>query len=144
MASHPLTNFQMQKYYLNEPRFNGVYSRDNLPKRNFVECNSFGIKDEAYVTNLDEYSDIVTHWSDLYVQNNDVTCLDNFEVEHILKEFKTFIGNKNMKANIFRIKAYNSIMCRYYCTGFINYMLRRKTLTEFTNLFTTKNKNINK
>ena len=57
MLSHPLTNFEMQKYYQNEPRFNGVYSRDNLPKRNSVECNLFGIKDEAYVTNLDEYYD---------------------------------------------------------------------------------------
>ena len=57
MLPHPLTNFEIQKYYQNEPRFNGVYSRDNLPKRNSVECNSFGIKDEAYVTNLDEYYD---------------------------------------------------------------------------------------
>ena len=132
MLSHLLNNFEMQKYYQNEPRFNGVYSRDNLPKRNSVECNSFGIKDEAYVTNLDDYSDIVTHWSDLYVQNNDVTYIDNFEVEHILKESKTFIGNKNMKVNIFRIQANNSIMCKYYCIGFINYVLVGKTLTEFT------------
>ena len=49
---HPLTNFEIQKYYQNEPRFNGTYSRNNLPDK---------IKDEAYVTNLDEYSDIGTH-----------------------------------------------------------------------------------
>ena len=62
MPPYPLTNFEIKKYYQNEPRFNGVYSRDNLPK----------IKDGAYVINLDEYSDIRTHWVALYVQNNDV------------------------------------------------------------------------
>ena len=74
MPRHPLTNFEIQKYQ-NEPRFNGVYSRDNLPK----------IKDGAYVINLDEYFDIGTHWVALYVQNNDVTYFDLFGVEHISK-----------------------------------------------------------
>ena len=50
---HPLTNFEMQKYYQNEPIFNGAYSRNNLPDK---------IKDEAYVKNLDDCSDIETHW----------------------------------------------------------------------------------
>ena len=58
MLPHPLTNFEIQKYYQNKSRFNGVYSRDNLPK----------IKDGAYVINIDEYSDIGTHWVDLHVQ----------------------------------------------------------------------------
>ena len=57
---HPLTNIEIQKYYKNEPKFNGVYSRDNLSK----------IKDEAYITNLDEYSDIGTHWLALYINNS--------------------------------------------------------------------------
>ena len=48
MPPHPLTNFEIQKHYQNEPRFNGVYSRDNLRK----------IKDKAYIINLDEYSDM--------------------------------------------------------------------------------------
>ena len=95
MPPHPLTNFEIQKYYQNEPRFNGVYSRDNLQK----------IKDGAYIINLDEYSDIGTHWVALYVQNNDVTYFDSFGVEHIPKEIKTFIGNKNIKTNIFRTQA---------------------------------------
>ena len=60
MPPHPLTNFEIQKYYQNEPRFNGVYSRDNLTK----------IKDGAYIINLDKYSDIETHWVTLYVNNN--------------------------------------------------------------------------
>ena len=114
-----------KKYYQNEPRFNGVYLRDNLPR----------ITDGAYVINLDEYSDIVTHWVALYVQNNDVTYFDSFEAEHIPKEIETFTGNKNIKTNIFRIQAYDSIMCRYFCIGFIDFMLAGKTLTEFTNLF---------
>ena len=114
-----------KKYYQNEPRFNGVYLRDNLPR----------ITDGAYVINLDEYSDIVTHLVALYVQNNDVTYFDSFEAEHIPKEIETFTGNKNIKTNIFRIQAYDSIMCRYFGIGFIDFMLAGKTLTEFTNLF---------
>ena len=129
MSPHLLTNFEIQKYYQNESRFNGIYSRDNL-----IE-----IKDVAYVINLDEYSDIGTHWVALYLQNNNVTYFDSFDVEHIPKEIKTFINNKNVKTNIFRIQANDSIMCRYYCIGFIDFMLAGKTLTEYTNLFSQNN-----
>ena len=52
MPPHPLTNFEIQKYYQNEPKFNGVYSKENLPKRSSTECNSVEIKDGAYVINL--------------------------------------------------------------------------------------------
>ena len=90
----PLTHFEIQEFYKNEPRFNGIYSRDNLPK----------MKDGAYITNLDEYSDIGTHWVALHVNNNDVIYFDSFGVEHIPKEIKTFINNKNIKINIFRIQ----------------------------------------
>ena len=69
------------KNVINESIFNGVYSRDNLPK----------IKDGTYVINLDEYSDIGSHWVALYLQNNNVTYLDSFGVEHISKEIKAFI-----------------------------------------------------
>ena len=116
---------KIQKYYQIEPRFNGVFSRDNLQK----------IKDGAYIINLDEYSDIGTHWVALYVQNNNVTYFDSFGVEHIPKEIRTFINNKNIKTNIFRIQAYDSVMCRYFCIGFIDFMFKGKTLTEFRNLF---------
>ena len=91
MPPHPLTNFEIQKYYHNEPRFNGVYSRDNLSK----------IKDGAYIINLDEYSDIGTHWVALYVINNDISCFDSFGVEHIPREIGTFINNKNIKTKYF-------------------------------------------
>ena len=120
MPPHPLT-IEIHKYYQNEPRFNGVYSRDNLPK----------IKDGAYVINLDEYSDIGTHWVALYVHNN-VTYFDSFGVEHIPKEIKAFIGRSLSIA-------YDSIMWGYFCIGFIDFMLAGKTLTEFTNLFSPNN-----
>ena len=71
----------------------------------------------------------------MYVQNSDVTYFNSFRVKHIPKEIRTFIGNKNIKTNVFRIQAYDSIMCGYFCIGFIGFMLARKTLSEFTNLF---------
>ena len=89
--------------------------------------------------NLDEYSDIETHWVALYAHNNDVTYFDSFGVEHIPKEIKAFIKNKNITTNIFRLQAYDSIMCGYFCTGFIDFILARKTITEFTNLFSPNN-----
>ena len=62
-----------------------------------------------------QYSDIGTHWVALYVSEaNDVTYFDSFGVEYISKEIKTFIGNKNIKTNIFRIQAYDSIVCGYF------------------------------
>ena len=67
MAPHPLTNFETQKYYQSEPRFNGVYSRYNIPK----------ITDGAYVINLDEHSDIGTHWVALYVDGSSPKDVDN-------------------------------------------------------------------
>ena len=66
---------------------------------------------------------------------NDVIYFDGFGVEHIPKEIKTFINNKNKKANTFRMQAYDSIMCGYFCIGFIDFMIAGKTLTDFTNVF---------
>ena len=83
---HPLTNFEIQKYHQNEPRFNEVFSRDNLPNNT--------IKNGAYVINLDEYHDIGTHWVALYVNNKIVTYFDSFGVEHIPKEIMKFISHK--------------------------------------------------
>ena len=124
------TNFEIQKYYENEPKFDGVYSRDNLPR----------IKDGAYVINLDECSDIGTHWVSLWVNNsNNATYFHSFRVELILKRIKTLISNKNFKTNVFRIQAYNSIMCGYFCIEFIDFMLAGKTFTEYTNLFLLNN-----
>ena len=76
MPSHPLTNFEIQKHYQNEPKFNGVYSRNNLPK----------IKDGTYVINLDQFKSIRTLWIALYVNSNDIKCFDSLGVDHIPKE----------------------------------------------------------
>ena len=92
------------------------------------------IRDGVYIINLDEYSDIGTHWVALHVNNN-VTYFDSFRVKHIPKEIKTFINNKNIKTKIFRIQGYDSVMCGYFCIGFIDFMFKGKTLNEFTNLF---------
>ena len=129
MQPYPLTNFEIMKYYESESKFNGVYSRDNLPNK---------IKDGGYVINLDDYSDIGTHWVALYVKNNDITYFDSFGVEHIPMGIKEFIKNKSIKTNIFRIQSYES-MCGYFCIGFINFVLEGKSLTECTNLFSPNN-----
>ena len=129
MTPHPLTNFEIQVYYQNEPRFIGVYSRDNLPDK---------IKNGTYVINLDEYSGVGTHWIALYVNNKTVTCFNSFGIEHISKEVKKFVNDKNIIASIFRIQAYGSVMCRYFCIGFIDYIFMGKSLTDYT-LFSPNN-----
>ena len=126
MMPHPLTNFEIQKYYEDELRFNGVYSRDNLPNK---------IKDGAYVINLDGHTDTGTHWIPLFCNKNEIVYFDSFGVEHIPKEIKEYIGNKNIKANIYRVQANNSIICGYFCIGFIDFMLAGKTLIDYTALF---------
>ena len=75
MPPYRLTNFQIKKSYQNEPKFNGAYSRNNLPK----------IKDGAYVIDLDEFKSIGTSIA-LYVNAEKVTYFDSFGVEHIPKE----------------------------------------------------------
>ena len=125
MLPHPLTNFQIQKYYRNEPKFNGVYSRNNLPKT----------KDLAYVINLYEFRSIGTHWIALYVNGNNII----YFVEHIPKEVKKLIGNKNMITNIQRIQAYDSIISEYFCTRFVDFMLKHKRLVDYGNIFSSNN-----
>ena len=145
---HPLTNIEISDYYKNEPRFNGVYSRNSLPKT---------IKKGAYVINLDEYENTGTHWVALFVKTNEAIYFDSFGIEHIPKEINKFINNDmtkssylkrtaepsasarsalaGIKRNISRIQAYDSIMCGYFCIEFINYILKGKTLLDYTNLF---------
>ena len=122
---HPLTNIEISEYYASEPRFNGVYSKNNLSK----------IRKGLCVINLDEYENTGTHWIALFVKPNEVIYFDSFGIEHIPKEINKFIDNREIKANVFRIQAYDSIMCRYFCIEFINDMLKGKTLLDYTNLF---------
>ena len=94
LPPHPLTNFEIKEYYQNEPRFNGVFSRDNLPNN---------IKNGAYVINPDEYHNTGTHWVALYVNNKILIYFDSFGVEHIPKEIVKFIARKKIIRNIYRI-----------------------------------------
>ena len=101
---------------------------------------------EVYEINIDEYADVGAHLIALYVKNIEIIYFDSFGVEHIPKEIEKFIGHKNIKANIFRIQANNSIMCGYFCIGFIVFMIKGKTLIDLTSLFSPydfkKNDNI--
>ena len=110
---HPLTNFKIQTYYQKEPKFNGVYLRNNLHRMN----------DGAYVINLDGYKSIGTHWIALHVNGNN----------RIPSHDAIYFGS-------FRVEqAYDSIMCEYFCTRFIDFMLKGKSLLDYTNLFSPNN-----
>ena len=110
-----------------------MYSRNNLPKK---------IKKGAYVINFDEYENTGTHWIVLFFKTNEAIYFDSFGIEHIPKEINKFINNDTtkssaiarIKSNIFRIQAYDSIMCGYFCIEFINYILKGNTLLDYTNL----------
>ena len=69
------------------------------------------------------------------MNNKTVIYFDSFGVEHIPKEIKKFTSDKNIIANIFRMQAYDSVMCGYFCIGFIDFMFNGNGLTDFTNLF---------
>ena len=114
MLPHPFTNFKIQKYYQNKPKFNGVYSRNNLPR----------ITDEANLINPDEFKSIRTHWIALYLNNN-VSYFDSFGVEHILKEIEKFMENKNTITNTYWIQEYDLVMCQHLCIGFIDFYVER-------------------
>ena len=90
MPPHPLTNFELEMYYQNEPRFNGVFSRNNLPKK---------IKDGAYIINLDEYADVGTHWIALFCNKNEIAYFGNFGAEHTPKEIKAFIDRRFLNSS---------------------------------------------
>ena len=93
------------------------------------------LKKGAYVINLDEYENTGTHWVSLFVKAKKVIYFDSFAKEHIPVEINKFIGNKKIKASIFRIQAYDSIMYGYFCIEFNNYMLKGKKSLDSTNLF---------
>ena len=136
MLPHPLTNFEIHKYYKNEPRFNSVSSRNSLPKKKKK-------KDGAYLINLDEYPNVRIHSIALFYKKYEIIYFDSFGVEYIPNEIKEFIeefskefpGKKNIKTNIFQVQEDNLILCGYFCIGFIDFMLAGKKLTDYTNLF---------
>ena len=92
----------------NKPKFNSSYSRNNLLK----------INDTEYIINQCEAIGI--HWILLYMNAENVTYFDRFRISII----------KNIIRNIYRIQAYHSIICRYFCIGFIDFSLK-----EYSDLF---------
>ena len=123
----------MQKLYQNEPKFNGVFSRNSLPK----------IKDGTYVINLDEYKSFETHWIALYVNDDNgtasynATYFDSFGVKHNPKEIKKFIGSKNIATNMFRIQAYYTVMCGCVLVLLVafDFILRAKVVRLYQFIF---------
>ena len=72
------------------------------------------------------------------MNSNNIIYFDSFGVEYP-KETEKFIGNKNIITNIYRIKAYDAIMCGYFCIGFIDFMVKAKSLLDYINLFSPNN-----
>ena len=128
MPPHPLTNFEIQKYYENEPRFNCVYSRNNHPEK-IKEINL--VYKPWYVINLDEYADVGTRSIASFCNRNEIVYFHSFGAEHVPEEIKEFFGNENIIANIFGVRANSSVICGYFCIGFIEFMLAGKKLTDF-------------
>ena len=94
------------KYFENEPRFKGVYSKNTLPEQD----------EGAYVINLENDTKAGSHWIALYIKRNKAIYFDSFGVEHIPIEISKFIENlSTIEKNIYRIQSYDSIMCGYYC-----------------------------
>ena len=106
---HTLNNVEITNYFKYEPRFNGVFSRNNLPR----------IKDEVYVINLDGKNKKGTYWVSLFIDRNSAVYFDSFGIEFISQEVLKKNRNKSITHNIFRIQDNESIMCRFYCIAFI-------------------------
>ena len=124
MRPHPLTNFEIQKYYQNDLI---VFIQEIIYK-------GWGIS-------LDEYRSITTHWISLYANAENVTYFDSFGFEHIPKGIRKFIRKKDITTNMYRIQAhaYDSITCGYFYIGFIDLLLKGKRFLEYTNLFSPNN-----
>ena len=130
---HPLNNIEITNYFNYNPRFNGVFSRNNLPR----------IKDGAYVINLDYKKSKETHWISLVIDRNIALYFDSFGTEYIPLEVLNKTSNKTVTHSLFRIQDDESIMWRLYCITFIDDMIPGKTLLDYTNLFPPNDYNKN-
>ena len=122
---HPLSNIEITKYFNYEPRFNGVFLKGNLSR----------IKDRANVINLNDKQSKSTPWVSLVIDRSTALYFDSFRIEYIPQELLNKIKDKSITRNILRIQFQDSIICRFYCIAFIEYMIAGKTLLNYTNLF---------
>ena len=91
--------------------------------------------DGGYIINLDDLGKNGTHWVAMYVKKNRAIYFDSFGVEHLPEELKKVLSSKNVELNLYRIQDFDSIMCGYFCLGFLDYMFAGKTLMNYTSLF---------
>ena len=115
---------EITHYFDYEPRFNGVFSRNNLPR----------MKDGKYVINLDDKNSKGTHWVSLFIDRNTALYFDSFGIKYIPQEVLNKIKDKSIIHNIFRIQDNEPTMSGFYCIALIEYMLSEKTLLAYTNL----------
>ena len=120
------SNIEITKYFNYEPRFNGAFWRDSLPR----------IKDGVYVINLTDKQSKGTHWVSLFIDGNTAVYFDSFGIKYIPQEVFSKIKHKSITQNIFRIQDDDFIMCAFYCIIFTEYIYAcRKVLLDYTNLF---------
>ena len=122
---HPLSNIEITEYFNHEPRFNSVFSRNNLPR----------IKDRVYVINLDDQKSKGTHWVSLFIDKHLDVYFDSFEIECIPQEQLCKTKDQLITHKIFRIQDNEPIICGFYLIAFIEHMLAGKTLLDYINLF---------
>ena len=127
MLLYLVINFEIQRYYQNKPKLNRVY---------LTTLN----KGWSHVIKVDEYKSIETTWIASHMNCDNVTHFNSFGVAQIPKVIKKFIANKNTIANTYRKDDSDSIMCRYFSIGFIDFMLKRESLLDYINLFSPKYK----
>ena len=123
--AHPLSNIEITKYLNYEPRFNGVFSRDKLPR----------IKDEAYVIIPNHKQSKLAHQISLFIDRNTAVYFDSFGIEYTPQEVLRKIKDNSTTHNIFRIQDDDSFMCRFYCIAFIECMSAGKTLLVIPKYF---------
>ena len=125
MPPYPWTSFKIQKYYQNDSKYNGVYSINNLLRT----------KNWAYEINFDEFKSTRIHLIALGVNAENVSYFDSFGLEDIPTKIRKLIRYKNVKTNIYRIQAYDSIMCGHFCIEFIDFRVKVKSLLEYAFFF---------
>ena len=127
MLFHPLTEFETQKCYWNKPKFKSIYWKNDLTK----------IKDGAYLINLNACRSAWTHQIALYVNGDNVTFFDTFQVKFFPKKSKKIHRHQKYHKNIFVIRANYSAMCGCFCIRLINFILKGQHILDYGNLFSS-------